>query len=149
VNVALLIAPVEVRIKKTPADRFPFEGGGVDEVYAIAYIFPEEVGLDTKNTFLGDGGLTVYASPDFAIVGLQADAEIPFSGGRALVTTAGTFGIYFFTIARPWPASRPRPGSIDLTNSVERWTASHQTTRSLRLAPDAVRIGALTYFEVQ
>lgn len=59
-SVAVMTAPVELRVRLSRQVMFPVEDG-IGNVYSIAYFFKEEVGLG-KDAFRGDGGMAV-ASP--------------------------------------------------------------------------------------
>lgn len=145
---AVLTAPVELRLKLDREKRFPFEAGGVNEVYDLAYIFRKDLGFGARETFLGDGGLNVSTLPEYAVVEPASTLALAISSGDPLEIEPGEYGLALFTIVVQAPGRKEKAGSIDFRESVRQLEASRERSRELRLPPGAERVPSMGYFEV-
>jgi len=144
--VAVLTAPVELRQRLRGDQRFVFEAASTGQVYALAYIYRQEHGLD-PHSFLGDGGLWVSVLPDYAVVGPRETLELPVTSGIPIDWGPGEYGILFVTIVVPATGSPATSERIDFSESVAFLSFSRERTPQLRTPPGAVRIfcrGSLT-----
>jgi len=140
-TMAVLTAPVELRLRLRADQRFPFEASGISNVYAVAYLFKQEHGLDS-GSFLGDGGLRVSFLPDFATVGPKETLELPLTSGIPVDWGPGEYGVLFATRVVPAPGLSTTPATIDLSKSIAALSASREPTRQLRIPPGAMSIFA-------
>jgi len=146
-RVAILTAPVEKRLRLSVGNRFPAEVG-IDQVYAIAYVFRKDVGLE-NDAFLGDGGFSVFTLPAYAVVDAIAKASIPLTSGVPLTLEPGSYGLALYTIA-VWADGCPvRRSEIDLRNDIARFTAVHGRSRQIVLPPAAVRLAPVAFFRLE
>lgn len=142
--VAILTAPVETRLRLSSGVSFPAETG-IDQVYAIAYVFPKAVGLE-DDAFRGDGGLEVFAHPEYAVVKGQGKLSLPVTSGEALRLPPGSYGLALFTIAAWACHSSSRRTVIDFRDDVAHFTKAHGRHRQVLLSPTAIRVAPVAFF---
>lgn len=147
-SVAVMTAPVELRIRLSAQMRFPAESG-IGNAYAIAYLFADEVGLG-RDAFRGDGGVTVTAPPEFAVVGPNQDGGIPVRGKLPLELLPGKYGLALMTMVVPTAGASAKPGSIEIDNSVERFQRGRAGDRPRMVLSEAVvRLAPAAFFLVE
>jgi hypothetical protein len=145
---ALLTAPVELRLKLTPQTRFPFEAGGLSQAYALAYIYRKEFGFESHETFLGDGGLSVSTLPDYAVIAPDSILRVGLSSGEALDVEAGHYGLVLMTIAVKAPGRPEKVGTIEFSENVRKMESSRARSIELVLPKRAIRLSSRAFFEV-
>lgn len=146
-SVAVMTAPVELRVRLSRQVMFPVEDG-IGNVYSIAYFFKEEVGLG-KDAFRGDGGMAVASPPAFAVVGPDQELRVPVTGKLPSEVAPGMYGLAVMTMAAPIPGARPKPGSVELDYSVERFQRGQAGHGSrMVLAEGVVRLAPVTFFSI-
>jgi hypothetical protein len=144
--IAIITAPVELRLRLRAEDHFPVELG-LSNTYAIAYLFRRSVGL-SADAFVGDGGLGISAAPAYVVVGPGEHGIIHLTSGKPIRLAAGSYGLALLTVAVPTTATAPREGTIDLRNSVAALAGRLGDGRKFAITHQAVRIGPVAFFEV-
>lgn len=144
-SVAVLTSPVETRERFAEESRFPAEIG-ISEIYAVAYVFRQEVGLG-KDAFRGDGGVVVTSAPGYAVVGAGENRSIPLTSGMKLAH--GSYGLALFTIVAPTVSIGPGANHIDLRKTVAASASTPPLGQRLLLAESAVRLAPVAFFEVE
>jgi hypothetical protein len=121
---------------------------GINRVYAIAYLFGKDIGLDS-DAFRGDGGMDVTCPPDYAVLSPSERRDIAI-GGPPLNLRPGTYGLALATVIVPVPGTVSRLGGINLGDSIasfEAGRAPHVT--QLVLSKAAVRVAPAAFFVVE
>lgn len=146
---AVLTAPVETRVRTSPATHFPTEIG-INRLYAIAYIFRRDIGLG-PDAFRGDGGLQAVRAPEYSVIHPGMRTSIAVTSGLPLTIEAGNYGLALFTLVAPVESSpKAAVTEIDLRSSLEQFNYGHKLPldRLPTLAEGAVRLAPVAFFEV-
>jgi len=143
VPVAILLEPVETRIRQSATERFPHEVL-LSAAYSVLYVYRDDVGLP-PSAFRGDGARIVAREPSYGVVPARAAVIIPVTSTFKLAP-----GSYGASLLVPIVASTEVP-STRTTLDLSRTTEALKTTggTGVRLRPEVVRVSTATTFTIQ
>ncbi|HEX8620193.1 MAG TPA: hypothetical protein VF911_21620 [Thermoanaerobaculia bacterium] len=135
-GVAILTTPLELRVRRTDAERFPSQSL-FTAAHATFYVAPARVGL-SSDMFFGDGGKIVYGRPGYTTAPAGARVSIPILGADRLLIGLpdGETSVALVTAVVPVSVDDRRADPFDLALDVGTMNLrAKQRNDALRLEP--------------